>query len=251
MTNRFDGQTAVVAGGARGIGLETALRLAREGSQVCCFDVLNDQLEEAVALAQKESLQLSIMVVDVTDENAVKSSLQACVDQWGRLDVMINCAGITGETSVKIVDSSTEVFDHVMNVNLRAAYFLTKHTIPHMLKRDYGRIMHIASIGGKEGNPGMAAYASSKSGLMGLVKGVGKEYADTGITVNGLAPAVISTPMNLETSQEMLDYMSAKIPMGRLGTTEEAAALICWVVSQEASFNTGFVFDLSGGRATY
>lgn len=251
MMNRFNGQTAIVAGGARGIGLATALRLAREGCKVCCFDVLNDQLEKVLQDARNESLNLSTQVVDITDEQVVQSAIQDCAEEWGRLDVLVNCAGITGETSVKITDSSTEVFDHVMNVNLRAAYFLTKHTIPHMLPRDYGRICHIASIGGKEGNPGMAAYAASKSGLMGLVKGIGKEYAHTGITVNGLAPAVISTPMNLDTSQEMLDYMSAKIPMGRLGTTEEAAALICWVVSTEASFNTGFVFDLSGGRATY
>ena len=120
-----------------------------------------------------------------------------------------------------------------------------------MLARDYGRILHIASIGGKEGNPGMVGYAASKSGLLGLVKGVGKEYADRGITVNGLAPAVIATPMNQDTAPETLTYMTSKIPMGRLGTVAEVAAITCWIVSKEASFNTGFIFDLSGGRATY
>ena len=120
-----------------------------------------------------------------------------------------------------------------------------------MLPRNYGRILLIASIGGKEGNPGMAGYATSKSGVMGLVKGIGKEYAETGVTVNGIAPAVIATPMNVDTDPRMMEYMLDKIPMKRLGLVDEVAALVCWICSKEASFNTGFVFDLSGGRATY
>ena len=120
-----------------------------------------------------------------------------------------------------------------------------------MLPRNYGRIVLVASMGGKDGNPGMAGYAASKSGVIGLIKGIGKEYATNGITVNGIAPAVIATPMNMDTAQEMLDYMISRIPMGRLGTVEEMAALVAWIVSPEASFNTGFIFDLSGGRATY
>ncbi len=156
-----------------------------------------------------------------------------------------------GPTATNILDYDTEEFRRVIDVNLTGAFIMTKHAIAPMVGQNYGRILLISSIGGKEGNPGMAGYASSKSGVMGLVKGVGKEYAKSGITVNGMAPAVISTPMNAETSDEMLSYMTAKIPMGRLGTVSEVAALSCWIVSKEASFNTGFVFDISGGRATF
>jgi 3-oxoacyl-[acyl-carrier protein] reductase len=138
-----------------------------------------------------------------------------------------------------------------LKINITGAFLITKHTIPYMQVHNYGRILHIASIGGKDGNPNMVGYAASKSGLIGLVKGVGKEFAESGITVNGLAPAVIATEMNQETAPEVLKYMADKIPMKRLGTVEEAAAISCWIVSREASFNTGFIFDLSGGRAVY
>jgi 3-oxoacyl-[acyl-carrier protein] reductase len=136
-------------------------------------------------------------------------------------------------------------------VNLRGSFLMTKYAVKAMEKHNYGRILLLASIAGKEGNPFMAGYSSMKAGVIGLVKGIGKEYAKTGITINGLAPAVIKTPMNEKTAPEQLAYMTAKIPMGRLGTVEEVAALSCWIVSKEASFNTGFIFDISGGRATY
>jgi 3-oxoacyl-[acyl-carrier protein] reductase len=181
----------------------------------------------------------------------VRDAMQHVADEFGRLDIMVNCAGIVGPTNTKIVDFSLDDFDKVIAINLRGTFLATKYAIPHMLKNNYGRILLLSSIGGKDGNPGMVGYASSKSGVMGLVKGIGKEYAETGITVNGLAPAVISTPMNEDTAPEMLDYMASKIPAKRLGTVDEAAAIACWIVSEEASFNTGFVFDLSGGRATY
>jgi len=140
------------------------------------------------------------------------------------------------------------VFLRVVEINLIGAYYLTKFAIAPMAEQKYGRILHIASIGGKEGNPGMVGYVASKAGL---IKGVGKEYAKEGITVNGIAPAVIKTEMNANTDPEMLEYMTRKISMGRMGAAEEAAALSCWIVSEEASFNTGYIFDLSGGRATY
>ena len=164
---------------------------------------------------------------------------------------MVHAAGIVGPSGTKITDYPVEEYDKVYAVNLRGSFLMTKYAVKSMEKYNYGRILLLASIAGKEGNPFMTGYSSSKAGVIGLVKGIGKEYAQTGITVNGLAPAVIKTPMNEKTAPEQLAYMTAKIPMGRLGTIEEVAALSCWIVSKEASFNTGHVFDISGGRATY
>ncbi|MBX2817518.1 MAG: SDR family oxidoreductase [Saprospiraceae bacterium] len=249
---RFSDQVAIVAGGARGIGRAVVERLLVEGATVLCLDVL----EQELALLQEEvgrqhEGRLETEVIDITDEESVKGAFKRLYARFSRVDVLVNSAGIIGETGLSIIDTDRSVFEKVLQVNLVGAYLMTKHVLPHMLKNDYGRVLHISSIGGKEGNPGMVGYATSKSALMGLVKAVGKEYAKTGVTINGLAPAVIATPMNAETSADVLAYMKAKIPMDRLGTMEEAAALICWIVSTEASFNTGFIFDLSGGRATF
>lgn len=249
--NRFDGQVAIVAGGARGIGKGIAQRIVREGGKVVLFDVLEQQLEATVKEFAAEGLAVSAAITDVTDRERVRKNIDRVVQEHGRLDILVNCAGIVGQTATKIADYDDEIFCKVIDINLTGAYYLTKYAIAHMQPRKYGRILHITSVGGKEGNPGMVGYAASKAGMFGLIKGVGKEYADQGITVNGLAPAVIATEMNADTDPKMLEYMIAKIPMGRLGTIEEAAALSCWIVSEEASFNTGFVFDLSGGRATY
>ena len=249
--NRFQNQVAIVTGGASGIGEAIARRIASEGGYVTLFDMNRQKLVQAADSVRSDGLTVDIAEVDVADEESVRRGMQAVVEKRGHLDIMVNCAGVAGPTNVPILGYSAEDFDHVIQVNLRGSYLTTKYAVEHMLKRDYGRILLIASIGGKEGNPGMVGYAASKSGVMGLVKGVGKEYATTGITVNGLAPAVIRTPMNEDTAPEMIEYMAAKIPMNRLGTVEEVAALACWIVSKEASFNTGFIFDLSGGRATY
>ncbi len=248
---RFKHQVAVVTGGARGIGRAIARRLASEGAAVVIFDVLHARLQKTLEEMGQENLAVSGRSVDIADEEAVRAAIDEVAQRHGRLDILVNCAGIVGESSVKIADYSTSVFDKVIEVNLKGAFLLTKYAVPHMLERNYGRILHIASIGGKEGNPGMVGYAASKSGLMGLVKGVGKEYAQQGITVNGIAPAVIATEMNADTDPAMLKYMTDKIPMGRLGTVDEVAALAAWIVSEEASFNTAYVFDLSGGRATF
>ncbi|RYF77571.1 MAG: SDR family oxidoreductase, partial [Cytophagaceae bacterium] len=190
-------------------------------------------------------------VVDVSQEAAVIQAVQAVVDELGRLDIMVNSAGIVGPTSTNITDYSVDDYDRVYAVNLRGAFLMTKWAINAMKAANYGRILHLASIAGKEGNPFMTGYSSTKAGVIGLVKGVGKEYAETGITVNGIAPAVIRTAMNENTAPEQLAYMTAKIPMKRLGTVDEVASLAAWIVSAEASFTTGFIFDLSGGRATY
>ncbi|MAS34510.1 MAG: 3-oxoacyl-ACP reductase [Anaerolineaceae bacterium] len=247
VADRFKDRVAVVTGGASGIGAGIAGRIAAEGGQVILFDINQDSLDQTAAQINAAGT----FQVDIGDEESVRGAFQQVADQYGQVDIMVNCAGIAGPTGVPILDFPAEEFDRVIRVNLRGAYLTTKYAVQHMLPRNYGRILHMASMGGKEGNPGMVGYASSKAGLMGLVKGVGKEYAESGITVNGIAPAVIRTPMNEDTSQTMLDYMIAKIPMKRLGTVDEVAALACWIVSEEASFNTGFIFDLSGGRATY
>ena len=244
---RFEDQVAIVIGGARGIGRAIVERLVREGARVCVLDVLKNELEELV----EEKLVQHIFTVDITDERHLKETVQEVVKLYGRLDILVNSAGILGPTATKIENYSLADFQKTLDINLTGAFNVTKAVLPQMKQQKYGRIVHIASIGGKEGNPGMVGYAASKAGLMGLVKAVGKEYADTGITVNGLAPAVIATPMNEDTDPEMLNYMKSKIPMGRLGTVEEVASLVCWIVSKEASFNTGFIFDLSGGRATF
>lgn len=248
---RFIDQVAIVTGAARGIGKAIAHRLAKEGAHVFLFDLLEGPLQTTAKELHAEQLSITPLTVDISEEQQVKSAIQSVLETAGRIDIMINSAGIIGHTNTNIIDYDLATFEQVHRVNLTGAFLLTKHVLPPMLSKDYGRILHIASIGGKEGNPGMVGYAASKSGLMGLVKGIGKEYAEQGITVNGLAPAVIATPMNQDTAPETLAYMASKIPMGRLGTVEEVASIACWIVSREASFNTGFVFDLSGGRATY
>lgn len=247
---RFKGQVAIVTGGARGIGKGIGLRLAEEACKVYLIDKL-ELVFETMEQMQKRGLDVQAFQMDITDEQKVKSVIDQIIRDENHLDVLVNCAGIAGPTSTKITDYDLEDFERVLSINLTGSFIMTKYVIPPMLKQKYGRILHIASMGGKEGNPGMVGYAASKSGLMGLVKGVGKEYAGSGITVNGLAPAVIETPMNLDTDPDMMKYMVAKIPMGRLGTVEEVAAISCWIASKEASFNTGFIFDISGGRATY
>ena len=248
---RFSDQVAIITGGARGIGKGLAERLGKEGATVILFDALAWELKGAEEDLLDKGLKVQSTVVDITKEAIVKTAVDRVADKFGKIDIMVNCAGIVGPTSTKITAYNYSDFQKVIRTNLDGTFLMTKYTLPHMLKQNYGRILLLSSIGGKEGNPGMVGYAASKEGEMGLVKGVGKEYAETGITINGLAPAVIGTPMNLETDPAMLDYMSAKIPMGRIGTVEEVASIAAWIVSKEASFNTGFVFDLSGGRETY
>ena len=251
MNNRFKGQVALVAGGARGIGGAIASRLASEGAEVTILDINQQALTTKVEEIKQDGHQAVGCELDLLDEKKLKDVIQQLYNRHQRLDIVVNAVGIVGPTGVSILDYPTDQFQQVMAVNVHTAFLLTKYSLPFMLEKAYGRILHIASIGGKEGNPNMVGYATSKSGLMGLVKGVGKEFAEAGITINGLAPAVIATKMNQDTDPSVLQYMADKIPMKRLGTVAEVAAISCWIVSQEASFNTGNIFDLSGGRATY
>jgi 3-oxoacyl-[acyl-carrier protein] reductase len=240
--------TVAIVGGASGIGLEAARFLHGQGARVAVLD----RNQDGVIAAAKELGGKAIGVaVDITDWDATKSAIDSVAEQFGKIDGLVNCAAIVGKTNLPTHEVEIENFDACYQINLRGAFLLSKAVIPHMLKRKYGRILHIASIAGKEGNAGMLAYSATKAGLIGLVKVMGKDYAETGITVNGLAPAVIKTPMVAAMPQPQVDYMTAKIPMKRVGELKEAAEMIAWIVSPACSFTTGFTFDLTGGRAVY
>lgn len=248
---RFEGEVAVISGGADGLGKGIAERIASEGGTVALFDMNKQVLDKTVSEFKSKGFDASGYLVDVSSEEMVSQSFEQVEAAYGRIDIMINSAGIVGPTSTKITEYPTDAFDKIYAVNLRGTFLMTKYAIKAMEKKNYGRILLIASIAGKDGNPGMVGYSSTKAGVIGLVKGIGKEYAETGITINGLAPAVIKTAFNENTDPRQMEYMLAKIPMKRLGTVDEVAAMSAWIVSQECSFSTGFVFDISGGRATY
>ncbi|MEO0564414.1 MAG: SDR family NAD(P)-dependent oxidoreductase, partial [Chloroflexota bacterium] len=224
---------AIVTGGASGIGLGIGTRIAQEGGTVVLVDLSADALTEAVAKIRDVPGHVVTSVADITAEDDVEQLMRSAVEDYGQLDVVVNSAGIAGPTATNITDYDTDAFRRVIDVNLIGSFIVTKHAVAMMKPRGYGRILLLASIAGKDGNPGMAGYTTSKAGVIGLVKGIGKEYADTQLTINGLAPAVIATPMNLKTAAEQLEYMKSKIPMGRLGTVDEVASLACWIVSAE------------------
>jgi 3-oxoacyl-[acyl-carrier protein] reductase len=182
---------------------------------------------------------------------SVKALVTSVISKHAQIDAVINTAGVVGPTFTKLEDVEWAAFERTVIINLFGTVWLTQAVLPHMKSRKYGRIAHVASIAGKEGNPGMHAYNTSKSGMIGFIKGVAKEVANEGITINALAPGVIRTPMNADTSDETLKYMLAKIPMGRIGEPEETAEMLAFMVSKACSFTTGFTFDASGGRATY
>lgn len=251
MNNRFENQVAIISGGAEGLGKGIAHRIASEGGKVILFDINSALLEKTIGEFTTNSLSADGYTVDISSEDSVEQAFNKVEEKYGKIDIMVNSAGIVGPTNTKITDYPVEEYDKIYAVNLRGAFLMCKYAAKAMEKNKYGRILLIASIAGKEGNPFMAGYSSMKAGVIGLVKGIGKEYAQMGITVNGIAPAVIKTAMNENTAPEQLAYMADKIPMKRLGTVEEVASLSAWIVSKEASFNTGFIFDISGGRATY
>ncbi len=244
----FSEQTAIVTGGASGIGLAIARRLMAEGVFVAAFDLnaarLTDVTPEFGARGRG-------VAVDVTDEIAVTRAVDIVARERGRIDILVNSAGITGKTNVKSHEVELADFERVLRLNLTASFLMAKAVLPVMLKNNYGRVLHIASIAGKEGNAGMLAYSASKAGVIGMAKVQGKEYADTGITVNALAPAVVRTAMVDAMPEAQVKYMTDKIPMKRCGSLEEVAAMAVFIVSPATSFTTGFTFDLTGGRAVY
>lgn len=241
-------QVAVITGGGDGLGYALAQRLAGFGATVALFDRDSDKLERARQTIGEPCL---VFNVDVTDPENVQNAVSELLVETSRIDILVNCAGITGKTQIKSHEVDLADFDRVMNINLRGSLITFQAVLPNMLQRDYGRVLHIASISGKEGNAGMLAYSTSKAAVIGMTKVQGKEYADTGITVNALAPAVIRTEMVANLPDAQVKYMTDKIPMSRCGSLEEFAATAAFIVSPDASFNTGFTFDLSGGRATY
>ena len=251
MNPRFENQVAVITGGANGLGKAIGERIASEGGRIVIFDRVEDDCRSAVEEFSKNDYQASFELVDVSKEADIESAMSRTQEQCGKIDIVVNCAGVIGPTSVLAADIDTDAFDQTIAINLRGSFLVTKHALRHMTARNYGRILLIASIAGKEGNAGMTPYSASKAGVIGLVKAIGKEYAESGITINGLAPAVVKTAMVDSMAPEQVKYMTDKIPMKRLGTLEEVAAMAAWIVSPEASFNTAFTFDLSGGRATY
>jgi NAD(P)-dependent dehydrogenase (short-subunit alcohol dehydrogenase family) len=248
---RFEGRSAIVTGGASGIGAAVAERLASEGARVCLIDTDVEQLRQQSDRMAAVGGLVFFRQASVCNEHEVALAITEVVDRWERLDVLVHSAGIVGATGVNAADYPVAEFRRVLDVNLTGSFIVCQYALPPMVKRQYGRILLLASMAGKDGNPGMAGYVASKAGVIGLVKGLGKEYACQGITINALAPAVIATPMNAATDAGVIRQLMEKIPMKRFGTVAEAAAIACWICSEEASFNTGAIFDLSGGRATY
>jgi NAD(P)-dependent dehydrogenase (short-subunit alcohol dehydrogenase family) len=248
---RFEGQIAIVTGGADGIGKSIARRLIREGANVTLFDADEQMLARTAREFAQDDLPVQIMTVDVSSEQEVELAVAAVVLERERLDIAVHCAGVVGPNGVQITDVDIAEFDRVYQMNLRGTFLIAKYCLTAMRKRNYGRLLLFASIAGKEGNAGMCCYSATKAGVIGLAKSIGKEFAETGITVNAIAPAVIRTALVDSMNPEQVKYMTDKIPMKRCGTLDEVTALSCWIVSKEAGFNTAFTFDLSGGRAVY
>jgi NAD(P)-dependent dehydrogenase (short-subunit alcohol dehydrogenase family) len=245
------GYRVAVVGAASGIGLVAAKFLAAQGAKVACIDANAPGAAATSDAIIREGGEAMGLGLDVTRDADVGPVLAEVAARFGGIDALVNCAGITGRTNIPGHQVDIADFDLVYRINLRGAFLLSQHVLPYMLKQKYGRLLHVASIAGKDGNAGMTAYSATKAGLIGLVKSLGKDYAETGVTVNALAPAVIRTPMVAALPQATVDYMTAKIPMKRCGELDEAAEMIAWIVSPACSFTTGFTFDLSGGRATY
>ena len=251
MNSRFENQVAVITGGANGLGKAIGMRIASEGGQIVIFDRIEDDCHSAVEEFARNGYQAKFECVDVSKEPDIESAMDTTENQFGKIDIVVNSAGVVGPTSVQTADVDVEAFDQTIAVNLRGSFLILKHALRLMKENDYGRILLIASVAGKEGNAGMCSYSASKAGVIGLVKSAGKEYAETGITINALAPAVVKTAMVDSMLPEQVKYMTDKIPMKRLCSLEEVASTAAWIVSPEASFNTAFTFDLTGGRATY
>jgi 2-dehydro-3-deoxy-L-rhamnonate dehydrogenase (NAD+) len=229
---RFSGRRAVVTGGASGIGEAVANRIMAEGGQVAVWD-LNGPIK-----------------VDISDYGSVENAVKETLAQIGGIDILVNSAGITGPT-VPLSEFPIDGWMQVMAINVNGTFFTNRAVIPMMIAQDYGRIVNIASIAGKEGNPNASGYSASKAAVIGMTKSLAKEVAKNNISVNAVTPAAVRTPIFDQMPQSHIDFMLSKIPRGRFGTVDEVANLVCWLASEECSFSTGAVFDVSGGRATY
>jgi 3-oxoacyl-[acyl-carrier protein] reductase len=243
------GRLAIVTGAARGIGYATAQTCLASGAAVALWDIDAAALDKAVA-SLKQSDRVHAAIVDVTDEASIAAAVDALIRDAGRVDILVNNAGITGGNA-PLWQLAPEVWRRVVEVNLVAPYLVCRAVVPHMIAAGYGRIVNIASIAGKDGNPDASHYSASKAGLIGLTKSLGKELATTGVLVNAIAPAAAKTELFGQMSEAHIHYMLSKIPMNRFVTVDEIAAMVAWLASEECSFSTGAVFDISGGRAVY
>jgi 2-dehydro-3-deoxy-L-rhamnonate dehydrogenase (NAD+) len=248
MMNEFTDQIAIVTGAASGIGCAIAHMLIKEGANVALLDINGKALEKEFKDCGPCT---SIFPVDITQQSIVDETVMQVVHKYGKIDILINCAGITGKTNVLTHDICIEDVQRVFDVNFMSSFYTTRAVLPHMIRNEYGRILHLASIAGKEGNAGMLAYSASKAAVIGMTKVQGKEYAETGITINAIAPGVIKTILVDMLPETQVKYMTDKIPAKRCGTLNEIVDRVAYIISRKNSFITGFTFDLTGGRATY
>ena len=241
----FKNQVAVVTGGANGIGFSVAERLSKSGASVKIWD-----LDIEAAQTAAETINAEAVECDITDWISVKNATETSISASEKIDILVNSAGIAGPNDT-VVDYDNKAWDRIISVNLTGTYYVNKAVVPHMKANGYGRIVNIASVAGKDGNPNASAYSASKAGVIALTKSLGKELADSNIAVNCVTPAAARTAIFDQMSQEHIDYMLSKIPRGRFVEVKEISSMIAWMVSAENSFTTGAVFDLSGGRSTY
>tara|TARA_B100001057_G_scaffold406818_1_gene420369 strand:+ start:1047 stop:1796 length:750 start_codon:yes stop_codon:yes gene_type:complete len=244
----FSERLAIVTGGAQGFGLAITKRIIQSGGKVIVWDIDKQAIEKAKIEINSDNFNFQI--VDVTNFNIINSSIKDLEQQFGKIDIFVNNAGITG-MNAKVWDYPIDEWKKVIELNLNSTFYCCKAIVPHMVKNNYGRIVNIASIAGKEGNPNASAYSTSKAGVIGLTKSLGKELADKNIAVNCVTPAAAKTRIFDQMTEEHINYMLSKIPRNRFAKIDELASLVCWLVSEENSFSTAAVFDLSGGRATY
>jgi len=243
---RFAGRTAVVTGGASGLGKASAARIVAEGGKVVLWDLNADALKAAA----DEVGATHVVALDVSDPDAVSAAAQESAQILGRIDILVASAGITGAT-VPVHEFPIDSWKRVVDINLNGVFYCSRAVVPFMLANGYGRIVNVASVAGKEGNPNASAYSASKAGVIGFTKSLGKELAGKGVIANSLTPATFESPILAQMPQSQVDYMRAKIPMGRLGEVDESAAMVCFMASEECSFTTASTFDTSGGRTTY
>ncbi len=243
---RFAGRTAVVTGGASGLGKASAARIVAEGGQVVLWDLNADALKAAA----EEVGATHVVALDVSDAEAVAAAAEDSNRALGRIDILIASAGITGAT-VPVQEFPIDSWKRVVDINLNGVFYCARAVVPFMLANGYGRIVNVASVAGKEGNPNASAYSASKAGVIGFTKSLGKELAGKGVIANSLTPATFESPILEQLPQSQVDYMRSKIPMGRLGEVDESAAMVCFMASEECSFTTASTFDTSGGRTTY
>ena len=249
--NNFDlkGKRAIVTGAARGIGFAIAERLLQSGATVTLWDIEFPNLEKAQADLKSAGNVFSVEV-DVTQENSIKRGIELTYEHMGDVEILINNAGITGGNAT-VWDMGITEWQKVLDIDLTGVFLCCRALAPRMMRKGYGRIVNIASIAGKEGNPNAAHYSAAKAGVISLTKSLGKEMVETGVLCNCVTPAVVETPMLDQMTDQHKDYMVSKIPLNRMGKPEEVAALVAWLASEDCSFSTGAVFDISGGRATY